>query len=197
MQIISSLLFAISASLDNFTVSFAYGIKKVKISTLSNLVIALLSSLSTIIALEAGNFLISVISIKAANTIGGLILVALGFWYMLSTFIKAKINVLQCEELMEDPKIIDKDNSGTVDFKESISLALALMLNNIGLGLAASITNLNIVFTAIVTFLLSIFMIFAGHKLGEILPMGSLSKFSEYLSGIIIAALGIVQLLFG
>ena len=197
MQIISSLLFALSASLDNFTVSFAYGIKKVKISVLSNIVIAALSSLSTIFALGAGNILFSIISIKAANTIGGLILITLGFWYLINTFVKTKINVKQCEQVMEDPKIVDTDNSGTIDWKESLSLAVALMLNNIGLGLAASITNLNIIFTALVTFALSIIMILGGYKLGGFLRMGSFSKLSEYLSGIIIAALGIIQLFFG
>ncbi|ORX22526.1 sporulation membrane protein YtaF, partial [Thermoanaerobacterium sp. PSU-2] len=57
MHVISSLLFSISANIDNFTVAIAYGIKKIRIGILSNLLIALVSGIGTFLSMFIGLFI--------------------------------------------------------------------------------------------------------------------------------------------
>ncbi len=199
MSFFSSFLFAASASIDNFTVSIAYGIKKVKISLLSNILIALVSSIGTFASMSIGKLLVNFISSKLANIAGCTILILIGFWCMLSPFLQRKKDrgkkLLKCEELLDNPEKADIDKSGTIDVKESFSLALALMLNNIGFGLAASITNLNMYITSLMTFLLSLLTISFGHYLGKRFLSNAFGKYAEYVSGLIIIVLGVYQLL--
>lgn len=210
MHILSILLFVISATLDNIVVGIAYGIKKLKISTLSNILIAFISCVGTFISMTIGKFISTFISERSENIIGSSILILLGIWFVISSFktnqqkndhINANENQnilesykFQCEELLINPEKADKDNSGNIDLKESLFLGFALALNNMGLGIGASIAGLSITLTSIFTFVFNLTAIPLGYAIGKKFLSSFLESKANLISGIIIIFLGLYEL---
>ncbi len=198
MSFLSILLFVIAASLDILVVSLAYGLKDIKINFSSTLVIASISALGTFISMILGQFLVDLIPVKLGDIIGGLVLLALGFYSIYSYFKEKKILASHNSEnnssptfILENPEVADKDKSGNIDFKESLALSLALALNNFGLGIGASISGLNIAFTTISTFIISLIFISLGFYLSKTIKSKNISKNSNLIAGIIIIILSL------
>ena len=198
MSFLSILLFVIAASLDILVVSLAYGLKDIKINFSSTLVIASISALGTFISMILGQFLVYLIPVKLGDIIGGLVLLALGFYSIYSYFKEKKILTSHNSEnnssptfILENPEVADKDKSGNIDFKESLALSLALALNNFGLGIGASISGLNIAFTTISTFIISLTFISLGFYLSKTIKSKNISKNSNLIAGIIIIILSL------
>lgn len=198
MSILSILLFVVAASLDILVVSLAYGLKDIKINFSSTLVIASISALGTFISMILGKFLVDLIPVKLGDIIGGLVLLALGFYSIYSYFKEKKILTSHNSEnnssptfILENPEVADKDKSGNIDFKESLALSLALALNNFGLGIGASISGLNIAFTTISTFIISLIFISLGFYLSKTIKSKNISKNSNLIAGIIIIILSL------
>lgn len=198
MSFLSILLFVVAASLDILVVSLAYGLKDIKINFSSTLVIASISALGTFISMILGKFLVDLIPVKLGDIIGGLVLLALGFYSIYSYFKEKKILTSHNSEnnssptfILENPEIADKDKSGNIDFKESLALSLALALNNFGLGIGASISGLNIAFTTISTFIISLIFISLGFYLSKTIKSKNISKNSNLIAGIIIIILSL------
>ncbi|ELC8400163.1 MAG: sporulation membrane protein YtaF [Clostridium perfringens] len=198
VSFLSILLFVIAASLDILVVSLAYGLKDIKINFSSTLVIASISALGTFISMILGKFLVDLIPVKLGDIIGGLVLLALGFYSIYSYFKEKKILTSHNSEnnssptfILENPEVADKDKSGNIDFKESLALSLALALNNFGLGIGASISGLNIAFTTISTFIISLIFISLGFYLSKTIKSKNISKNSNLIAGIIIIILSL------
>lgn len=198
MSFLSILLFVIAASLDILVVSLAYGLKDIKINFSSTLVIASISALGTFISMILGQFLVDLIPVKLGDIIGGLVLLALGFYSIYSYFKEKKILTSHNSEnnssptfILENPEVADKDKSGNIDFKESLALSLALALNNFGLGIGASISGLNIAFTTMSTFIISLIFISLGFYLSKTIKSKNISKNSNLIAGIIIIILSL------
>lgn len=198
MSFLSILLFVIAASLDILVVSLAYGLKDIKINFSSTLVIASISALGTFFSMILGKFLVDLIPVKLGDIIGGLVLLALGFYSIYSYFKEKKILTSHNSEnnssptfILENPEVADKDKSGNIDFKESLALSLALALNNFGLGIGASISGLNIAFTTISTFIISLIFISLGFYLSKTIKSKNISKNSNLIAGIIIIILSL------
>lgn len=198
MSFLSILLFVIAASLDILVVSLAYGLKDIKINFSSTLVIASISALGTFISMILGQFLVDLIPVKLGDIIGGLVLLALGFYSIYSYFKEKKILTSHNSEnnssptfILENPEVADKDKSGNIDFKESLALSSALALNNFGLGIGASISGLNIAFTTISTFIISLIFISLGFYLSKTIKSKNISKNSNLIAGIIIIILSL------
>ncbi|MDM0495765.1 sporulation membrane protein YtaF [Clostridium perfringens] len=198
VSFLSILLFVVAASLDILVVSLAYGLKDIKINFSSTLVIASISALGTFISMILGKFLVDLIPVKLGDIIGGLVLLALGFYSIYSYFKEKKILTSHNSEnnssptfILENPEVADKDKSGNIDFKESLALSLALALNNFGLGIGASISGLNIAFTTISTFIISLIFISLGFYLSKTIKSKNISKNSNLIAGIIIIILSI------
>lgn len=211
MHIVSILLFVISASLDNLVVGIAYGIKKLKISLLSNLLIAFISCAGTFLSMLIGKLIGNFIAPSNANIAGSIILIILGLWFIINSQKKkikkeefpienpqknqAKIEYYNCGKLLDSPEKADIDNSGNIDVKESLALGLALALNNMGLGIGASISGLSLTLTSLLTFIFSFLTIPIGYYLGKKFLSKILESNADMISGIIIILLAIYQFL--
>lgn len=207
-SLIPIILFVLSASIDNFTVSVAYGCKNIKIGFLSNLVIALISALGTFLSMFFGKALLNMFTIDTANIIGAGALFIIGI-YFLFDYIKETRKCPSkkpCSEIMKNenasasnilkcPEIADVDKSGTIELKESIMLAIALSLNNLALGIAASIAGLNLEITVILTFIFSLILIPLGIILSQKFFGKFLGKKGSLISALIIIALSIINLI--
>mgnify|MGYP000876367951 CR=1 FL=1 len=204
MHLLSTLLFAFSANIDNFTIGIAYGIKKIKICWLNNLLIACVTSAGTFISMAAGLAVSQFLTASAANAIGSIILILIGSWIIKDFFLKKEkpqkptgkaSGIRKYDQILNDPETADNDHSGTIDSRESLVLALALTVNNFGLGLGASITGLNIYATVISTFFFSLISIALGCLVGKSCISKFSGKFAPLISGLIILLLGVYELL--
>lgn len=209
MHIISILLFVISASLDNLVVAVAYGIRKLKISILSNILIAFISCAGTFLSMLLGTTISYLIKPSSANIIGSIILIAIGLWFIINSIKKMKmqdsnlknyegkqdkIDYYNCGKLLENPEKADIDNSGNIDWKEAITLGFALALNNTGLGIGASIAGLSLTLTSLLTFIFSFLTIPIGYYIGSRFLPKILETKADMISGIIIILIGIYEL---
>lgn len=203
MQIISTILFVLSASTDNFVVGLCYGIKKIKINLPINFLIAIISSIGTIVSMELGSLIATFIPNNFTSIFGGSILILIGLWAIISEFNESKksskttekSSLSNIENILSNPENADKDTSGSIDLKESFSLSIALALNNMGLGIGASIAGLNIILTTILTFFISIITIFLGLTIGNKYLSQKLGKYAATISGLVIILLGIYEMI--
>lgn len=201
VHILSFLLFATSVNLDNLLVGIAYGVKGIRIHFFSNLLIAVITTVGTVVSMLVGAVLIQFLSTGLSTLLGSMILIALGVWMMKDFFWKGKVkreedNVkASANDILRDPEKADADCSGCIEGREAILLALALSLNNFGLGLGASIAGLNIVVTAVSSFVFSLLSLGLGVKLGRRYLSKFAGKYAALFSGLLIILLGIYELL--
>lgn len=205
MQFISAFLFAFSANIDNLAVGVTYGIRKLKINLFHSVIIAFMSCLGTFISMLFGKIICKFAPTDITSAIGSFLLIGLGVWSIYEsekplkstdeTTEKEQGKLLSYDDLINKPEKADLDNSGYIDFKESLILGLALALNNMGMGIGGSIIGLNIFITSLLTFILSILFISLGCYLGKKITSSYLGKLSGILAGFIIIGLGIYELL--
>lgn len=204
MNLASALLVAISANLDTFAVAISYGLKKVKLNIFSILLISLITSIGTFISMSLGLAIVDFISLSVANTIGSFMLIGMGIWFIFDHFkeegyyhehvdsANSKGNTY-CQ-ILSDPIKADKDNSGTIDYKECIALSVALSLNNVGLGIAASIAGINIYLNTTFTFIITILGFTVGGYIGRSYLSKFCNKYASLASGILIILIGLYEM---
>ena len=150
LNYIGELLFALSANLDNFTVSATFGIRKIKISFFNNILIAVISALGTYLSMTFGHVIGRFIPLAISNYIGSSILILIGLFIMKDFFKHDKkqkndgTRPNKINSILNKSETADLDGSGSIDMKETALLAAALTLNNFGFGIGSSITGLNI-----------------------------------------------------
>jgi len=184
------------------TIGLSYGTKKVRINSVSNIVIALFAGTGTFCSMFLGKIINTCISVQMGNFIGGSVLVLFGL-YMLISAIKKKKEITRnhidsekgyFNKVVNHPEIIDTNHSNVIEFKEAFVLGGLLCLNNIGMGIGASITGMNIYITSIASFIFSVVLLQLGCYMGKIFVTNKLSMYAEIISGIIIVLLGVVEL---
>ncbi len=189
MHILSIALFSISSNLDNLTVSIGYGMENIKIKFFSNFIISFISALGTFISMSVGAIVVKFINPKIANNIGSFILIFIGLYFCYQFFKNKSDN-----NLINNPSRADKDNSKVIEPKEAISLAFALTINNFGVGFGASVAGLNVFITSIVTFFISALFLEIGDKLGSGFFSKIFGKYSDLISGLLIAFIGVYEI---
>lgn len=203
MILITTLFFAFSSTLDCFAVGLSYGIKKINIKFSSNLLVALISGIGTALSMCLGKAFILIISPSKANILGCLLLIIFGC-YMLKTPLKKiickKKQKKSCdyldnyESLLNNPEVIDADESSNIELNEAVYLGIILSINNFALGIGAGIARLSPVFAGILSVVFSIIFLKAGCFAGSKIRTEKLSMYSDLISGIIIILLGVYEL---
>ncbi|WP_058992681.1 sporulation membrane protein YtaF [Sarcina ventriculi] len=205
MNLLATILFVLSASFDAFVVAMSYGFKNIKIKPFINFVISFISSLGTFISMEIGLALTNIIPLSVVNILGSIIMLLLGLYCLLdyrkvlkkSTNHKDRnLNPSSPIVILEKPEIADTNKSGTIEFKESILLSIALALNNVGLGIGASIAGLHIILTTIVTLIITIILIPLGFLCSKKLLNTWIGKSGSLISGILLIILAVITCLF-
>ena len=183
-QFLSAFILSISSNLDTFTVSVSYGMHKIKLPLSSNLLIAIITSIGTFLSMLFGSFLENILPNSISNFIGGISLVLIGTWLLISS-IRNK----------ETPNFInaDSNNSRVIELKETIPLAFALTINNLGVGISASITGINIFYSTLFTFIVTSLSIILGSLLGNSFLGKLLGKYASLASSLLLIILGIYE----
>ena len=199
--VLSSLLFALSSNLDNIVVGIAYGIKKIKIGFLSNLIIGFITSLGTLLSMYAGSYVAKLISPNLANKIGASIIILLGLYFAIQSIISMikdkkfkELALKDIDDMVDYAVKTDKDESGHIGIKEAFIVAFGLTLNNLGNGIAASITGVDIKLTVIFTFILSIAALLLGSLIGNNVIGKICGKYAPLVSGVLLMLLGAIEM---
>lgn len=197
-HLLSSVLLALSANIDNFAVGIAYGIKRIAIGSLSNGIIAIVSAAGTYASMSAGRLISTVLPVDVANGLGSLLLIAIGVWTIWDTY-KTSSSTSQTQSdldyttFISNPAKADRDHSRMIDAKESIVLAFALTLNNLGSGIGAGISGLDIGMTTLLTFIFSFVAIIIGYFLGSRFTTSLSGRVTGIVSGVLLIGLGVYE----
>ena len=220
MHILSSILLAFSSSIDSLIIGIAYGVKQIRIKFIINLVISIIVTLTTFLAMCLGRLICDYIPADICNYIGSTLLIIVGL-YMIWDYYKKEhkhteensvefIKSLDYDQIIEldltqfpkEAQIIefnktaDIDGSGNIEISEAIILALSLSINNLALGIGASISGISIILTTILTFVFSVITMIIGLKLGSRYLSKIFGEYSPLISAVIIIAMGIFEFFF-
>jgi putative sporulation protein YtaF len=198
--ILSALLFSLSSNLDNLVIGTAYGVKKIKIGIIANLIVAVVTSIGTFLSMSVGSYISSFLPNSVANGLGAVVIVILGVYFVTQSIVKLGSNtkakdlaLKNITDMIEYAEKSDLDNSGDISIKEALLVAFGLTFNNLGTGIAASVTGVNIQFTVISTFILSILTIIFGESIGNHVLGEFFGKYAPLFSGILLVILGIIE----
>lgn len=201
LMILPALLFSISSNLDNVVVGTAYGIKKIKIGIIANLIIAFVTTTGTFLSMSLGLYIAKFIPQSISNILGAGIIVILGIYFVIQSLIKLFHNTNSKElalkdltDMFEHAEKSDADKSGHIDMKEAFILAIGLTFNNLGTGVAASITGVNTFFTVVATFFISILTIVLGESIGKNVLGRFFGKYAPLIAGVLLMILGFIEM---
>ncbi len=204
MRLWTIIFLGIAANLDNLGIGLAYGLKNIKVPFRSNLFIAVLSGLATLLSISFGHFLSDFLPHKLANTFGGLIVSMIGVWTLIQQYfpqsqckqVSAKTFWSKLGNLIKNPILADKDGSKTISINESILLGIALSLNCLSTGLGAGMTRINSIGLAISIMIFSLLTIYAGTQIADRYTSTSLENNVNLLTGLILIIIGIYEIIF-
>lgn len=208
MHVLSAILLSLSANSDAFLIGISYGAKKIHINLISNIAVSIIAGLGTFLSMLSGYILNRFISQQLGDLIGGFVLILFSLYMFVcalwkksssSEDLSKKDTGVQANYLsraLNNPEVIDTDNSNTIDFKEALALGALLCINNIGLGIGASVAGLNPFITSFFSFIFSMVFLQAGCRIGQRIISDRLYKYSDIISAGIILILGLYEILF-
>lgn len=200
MHLIYTLFIALINNLDNISVRIAYSIRGIKISTLKNLWISIITFVISSIAAFSGNFLTKVLSSSMSSILSMLLLIIIGLWIIVEPYFnKASEDKIKQDpsiyNVLRNPEIADLDSSKDIDYKEATLLGAAMSLNNIGGGISAGMIGLNSVLVGLFSAIISFLALWSGNYITEFFNKRNLGKKATFTSGIILILIGIKQVI--
>ncbi len=184
-------------------IGLAYGVRNISVPFRSNFSIALFSGIATLISSLIGNLLTNCIPAHLGNIIGGAIVGFIGIYTIVEHLhnrkksVESHKNSIQCfdnlKAVMDNPSIADKDYSGDISLKESISLGIALAANCLGTGFGAGITGINIYALSSFVVVFSLITILLGAFVGRHFATKFSSDKATLISGLLLLAVGLYQ----
>lgn len=200
------LAFAASSSIDNLGVGISYGIRKIRIGLMANLLISLICFLMSIGGITFGMWLSKVIPGIFPVVIGAVLLFIIGIRIILLAVPRRNTHVHEGEErakqsksiksILKNPEIADMDQSGEISWGEAVFLGVALSANALTNGLGAGLLGLSPWAISLTAAIGSFISVWAGVKLGSRVAdvrIGSftIGQFGTIVSGVIILVIAI------
>lgn len=182
-------MIGIAANLDNLGIGMTYGVRKVRVPLLSNAVIAMMSMIATCLSMLLGHYLAGLLPSYWGNLIGGLTIIVLGIWGLISSLRKRSDTLAQ----IADDK--DKNKDQVISWTESISLGFALSVNCIASSLGAGASGVSPWFTALSVGFFSLVSIDIGGRLGARIAHSWVGKYAELLGCLLLIAIGCYEVM--
>jgi len=201
MQLLPSLLFGISASLDALIVGISYGLRRIRVRAWQNLTISLVALLGTCLSAYAGSHLLPLLPAPLADYTGSIVLILLGAYYITKWgFSCLSSHLPKGRELYKStPDAAKKPPVNPpvirLSVRETLILSMVLSVNNIGIGLSASMAGLPMASAAAMTFVCSAVLLVSGNRLGQSPFLRHVGSAADPISGFLLVSLGVMQLL--
>ena len=195
---------ALTNNLDNVGVRVAYSIRGIRISTLINLWISVITFVISFFAAYSGTLISGVISKQLCSLIAMLLLSAIGSWMIFEPYLKKDQDLtdesVQGHEksafhVLLNPHHADMDDSKHIDFREATFLGIALSINNVGGGLSAGMIGLNSFWVGLLSAVLSFIALWAGNYVAEFFVKLNIDKKTPVVAGLLLIAIGIEQII--
>lgn len=207
LNIFSLILLAIAVSIDGFWGGFAFGLKKVKLSPISLLIISSWSVVCTMIVMLIGHNLKSIISFEWAKYIGALLLFLLGL-FTLNDGYKQKKEHLECKrnfitynvrfrdliKILHNPMLADIDNENDIKPAEATVFGLAVAMDASIAAFTISLLGFNPFITPFLFGLTHYVLIGSGNLIARQNIINHFGQKFLMLPGIILIALAILRL---
>jgi putative Mn2+ efflux pump MntP len=185
-EVASVIILGVGANTENLPLGFAYGLRDLRIGLVRNLLIAVITTAATLVPLAIGRDLRGYVPMAAPDRIAGLLLVGLGLFNI----------SLERRRFDRQVKTPERTASGTASIgpHETLALAAALSLNNIGLGFAGGVAGLGYGSVALSVAGFSATLLWLGEWLSRRLARPMAGRFAWFgLNGnILLIAVGIV-----
>lgn len=221
MDLLYILFLAVAISLDGFFVGFTYGLRKIKVSVVSLLIISAVSGVVIMLAMILGSTLGGLISSRIAEAIGSFILIGVGIMVFYETYkslvVEKEVNegysLIYADDkepeevfswnikplgiiinILRKPIQADFDSSGSISNYEAIFLGLALALDALGAGFGAALSGFSPLLIPIIVGLTKFIFLYMGNLASNSLKHMFNSKLA-YLSGFILILLGVINLI--
>lgn len=191
MQILPSLLFGISASLDALLVGMTFGLRNSHIKFWQNLLISTITLLGTCLSVGFGTKLTTFLPASLWKLSGSVILILFGIYYII------KFMIYTLKKYHEKAQLTATEVTSTMTFTESCILGCTLSANNMGIGLSASLAGLSLLPAATVTLLFSLIFLSLGNRLGMRHTLQLTEHTTNLITGLLLIGLGTIQLLNG
>jgi putative Mn2+ efflux pump MntP len=187
-KLASTIVLGISANTENLPVGLAYGVRGIRIGLARNIMIAVVTTVATLLPLTAGRGLRGYMPPEVPDIVAGSLLIALGFFNIW----------IERRKAGEEPEVPvgRRTKEKSLSFPETLVLAGALSINNIGLGFAGGFAGLDHGPVALCVGGFSILLLWLGEWLSQMVAFPLSSRFSWLrLDGnLLIVAIGILVL---
>jgi len=197
-------LIALSNNVDNITARIAYSIRGIKITTLINLWISVITFVISYLAASSGTMVSATLGRRASSIIAMVVLTAIGSWMILEKTLKKKCietpvmpvvdKTKGLGHILVKPENSDMDNSKHINFKEATFLGIALSINNVGGGLSAGMIGLNAFLVGFLSAVFNFIALWAGNHVADFFIRRKISDKAAIVGGLILIAIGIEQL---
>jgi putative Mn2+ efflux pump MntP len=164
-RVASTLLFGLAANTDNLTIGVAYGVKHRWIRWRQNLLIAVVTTLVTLVAMALGRQIREILPARMPDIVGGALLLLFAAW----NFWRERTGA-SGRPPMPTSRFAER---ASVGFGESLFLSGTLSINNVGLAIAGGIGGVRYIWAALSIFCFSVAMLAFGQALGSNFTLAS------------------------
>ncbi|WP_130869892.1 sporulation protein [Intestinimonas massiliensis (ex Afouda et al. 2020)] len=172
-------VFAAACNLDTVLLAMGWAVRGVRPGRAQRLVIAGLTTLITWLSLALGK---QAAAAGVVAPLGGLVLVGMGLWCVLDWLRAAG-----------GPEAAP--NARGSSLWDWVALAAALAVNNAGMGVAAGVSGVSPGLAALANLVCTLAALPLGRALGDGLAGRLLGRFALPLSGVLLVALGVWEIL--
>jgi len=199
MHWLSILLIAVASNLDNLGIGVSLGIRSTRVSSASNALIALITMTGTFLSMCLGQSAAHTFFGHYANSVGAFIIVALGCWTLASFLLnkwkeKKSFENNVITHLLQKPQQAGAKQYRNLSWKKSLSIGIALAMNNMATGLGAGATGLfplaTTLFTGAFSFLFMGLSSYAGLRMSKCW----VGIYSDLIAGILMIFIGFYEL---
>lgn len=182
MEIISSILLCLGLSADSFSMGLNYGIRGIRASMSSRIIISLVSALNMLLALSLGKFILCFTDGNLAKAVGCAMLLLLGIFVIYQGFTQNSLSG-------------DFDNNRKITWAEALYVGAALSVDSFGAGICFAVSGSGLLFLPVCSGLCQFFLMQAGNFFGK--KINSRSRFSKRLlvtvSGCLICLMAVLR----
>lgn len=198
--VVTVIAIAVASNLDNAGVGIAYGVRKIRFSWWSNLIISVISGMATLVAGTAGSIVTHYLPANFTGILGAAVMIAVGLWVISEPWRDRRRSRRRLDEnhmvrkILRDPAYADFDNSKSISFHESLVLGFALALNALAGGFDAGVVHIGVGWTTLAVTVASFVLLAVSDYVGRRYASRLFGSRATYIAGLLLIAIGIYQL---
>ncbi|WP_411953630.1 sporulation membrane protein YtaF [Alkalibacillus sp. S2W] len=199
--IVLVILISFAVSFDSFFFGLTYQLRRIKLPVTSIVMIGFVTAISFLMGHILGQGVFVTIP-SLSEVLGGFIFVAIGTWVIWQWVREQKEKVASHTnsfqsfnwktiwEIMKQPQIADRDQSGAITGLEAIMVAIALSLDSFASGIGSAFVSIPIILAAIMIGLFSVLFLLSGLICGRWFQKFDWIHALSFLPGLILISLG-------